>query len=252
MNWVRRRLQEGQLALMLLTRLPAGNLGLNVPKLASAVWFFPIVGIPIGLLVGLTYIATYNLGILPILASILAFSIGIIVTAAMHEDGLADCADGFGGGQNRQTKLEIMRDSRIGSFGVLALVFIIFTRIVSLSNLPPHQEVVFAVIALAMISRLVIVCYLTFLAPARDEGLGRDAGELSITSLVAAAVICIPIVALCGLYMISCLAIMMLIAGLFGWLVKSQIGGQTGDTCGAAQLITETAGYIFLVTFLNI
>ena len=170
----------------------------------------------------------------------------------MHEDGLADCADGFGGGQNKQTKLEIMRDSRIGSFGVLALIFIIFTRIVSLSNLPPHQEVVFAVIALAMISRLVMVCYLTFLAPARDEGLGRDAGELSITSLVAAAVICIPIVALCGLYMISCLAIMMLIAGLFGWLVKSQIGGQTGDTCGAAQLITETAGYIFLVTFLNI
>ena len=52
---------------MLLTRLPAGNLGLNVPKLASAVWFFPIVGIPIGLLVGLTYIATYNLGILPII-----------------------------------------------------------------------------------------------------------------------------------------------------------------------------------------
>ena len=252
MNWVRRRLQEGQLALMLLTRLPAGNLGLNVPKLASAVWFFPIVGIPIGLLVGLTYIATYNLGILPILASILAFSIGIIVTGAMHEDGLADCADGFGGGQNKQTKLEIMRDSRIGSFGVLALVFIIFTRIVSLSNLPPHQEVVFAVIALAMISRLVMVCYLTFLAPARDEGLGRDAGEPSIISLVAAAVICIPIVAICGLYMITCIAIMMLIAGIFGWHVKSQIGGQTGDTCGAAQLITETAGYIFLVTFLNI
>ena len=66
MSWVRHRLQEGQLALMLLTRLPTGNLGLNVPKLASAVWFFPIVGIPIGLLVGLTYIATYNFGILPI------------------------------------------------------------------------------------------------------------------------------------------------------------------------------------------
>ena len=125
MNWVRRRLQEGQLALMLLTRLPAGNLGLNVPKLASAVWFFPIVGIPIGLLVGLTYIATYNLGILPILASILAFSIGIIVTGAMHEDGLADCADGFGGGQNKQTKLENMRDSRLGCFGVFALIFIL-------------------------------------------------------------------------------------------------------------------------------
>ena len=107
MNWVRHRLQEGQLALMLLTRLPAGNLGLNVPKLASAVWFFPIVGIPIGLLVGLTYIATYNLGILPILASILAFSIGILVTGAMHEDGLADCADGFGGGQNKQQNLRL-------------------------------------------------------------------------------------------------------------------------------------------------
>ena len=122
--------------------------------------------------------------------------------------------------------------------GVLALVFIIFTRIVSLSNLPPHQEVVFAVIALAMISRLVMVCYLTFLAPARDEGLGRDAGEPSIISLVAAAVICVPIVAICGLYMITCIAIMTLIAGIFGWHVKSQIGGQTGDTCGAAQLIT--------------
>lgn len=252
MNWLRHRLQEGQLALMLLTRLPAGNLDSNVPKLASAVWFFPIIGIPIGLLVGLTYIGTYNLGVSPILASILAFCIGILVTGAMHEDGLADCADGFGGGQNKQTKLTIMRDSRIGSFGVLALIFIIFTRIVSLSNLPPHQEVLFAVIALAMISRLVMVCSLFFLTPARDEGLGKDAGEPSITSLVAAAFICVPIVFLCGLYMVACLTIMILIAVLFGWLVKSQIGGQTGDTCGAAQLITETAGYILLVTFFNI
>ena len=252
MNWVRHRLQEGQLAFMLLTRLPAGNLGLNVPKLASAVWCFPIVGIPIGLLVGLAYIGTYNLGVLPILASILAFSIGTLVTGAMHEDGLADCADGFGGGQNKQTKLKIMKDSRIGSFGVLALFFVIFTRIVSLSNLPPNQEVLLAVIALAMISRLVMVCHLSFLTPARDEGLGKDAGEPSITSLVAAAFICIPIVFLCGLYMVTCLAIMILIAGLFGWLVKSQIEGQTGDTCGAAQLITETAGYILLVTFFNI
>ena len=103
-----------------------------------------------------------------------------------------------------------------------------------------------------MISRLVMVCCLFFLTPARDEGLGKDAGEPSITSLVAAAFICVPIVFLCGLYMVACLTIMILIAVLFGWLVKSQIGGQTGDTCGAAQLITETAGYILLVTFFNI
>ena len=91
MSWMRQRICEGQLAVMLLTRLPAGRLRYDVPKLASAVWFFPSVGIPIGLLVGLSYIGMCYLGFLPTLASILAFSIGLIVTGAMHEDGLADC-----------------------------------------------------------------------------------------------------------------------------------------------------------------
>ena len=252
MSWMRQRTQEAQLALMFLTRLPAGNLGLNIPKLAYAVWFFPITGIPIGLFVGLTYIGTSYLGVLPILASILALSIGLFITGALHEDGLADCADGFGGGRSKQTKLEIMRDSRIGSFGVLALIFLMSTRIVSLSNLPAHQEILLAIITLAMTSRLVMVFYLTLLSPARDEGLGKDAGKPTITSLLVATVICIPAISLCGLYMIYCLTLMAIIAGLFGWLVKSQIGGQTGDICGAAQLISETAGYIFLVTFLYI
>ena len=252
MSWMRQRICEGQLAVMLLTRLPAGRLGYDVPKLASAVWFFPSVGIPIGLLVGLTYIGMCYLGILPTLASILAFSIGLIVTGAMHEDGLADCADGFGGGQSKNQKLEIMRDSRIGSFGVLALFFIVSARIVSLSNLPPNHEVLFAVIALAMISRLVMVFYLTFLSPARDEGLGRDASKPEVGALVISVITCIPIIFICGSYMISCVAIIAIIAFLFGWIIRVQIGGQTGDTCGAAQLISETAGYIFLVTFLNI
>ena len=192
------------------------------------------------------------LGILPTLASILAFSIGLIVTGAMHEDGLADCADGFGGGQSKNQKLEITKDSRIGSFGVLALVFIVSARIVSLSNLVPNQEVLFAIIALAMISRLVMVFYLTFLLPVRDEGLGRDAGKPEVTALVVSVITCIPIILICGSYMISCVAIIAIVAFLFGWIIRGQIGGQTGDTCGAAQLISETAGYIFLVRFLNI
>src|SRR4051812_14340659 len=88
-------------------------------SLAQALRAFPLIGALIGLAAGLVYAAAGLLGLAPLAAALVAIGASIALTGALHEDGLADCADGFGGGRERDAKLAIMRDSRIGTYGVL-------------------------------------------------------------------------------------------------------------------------------------
>ena len=116
------------------------------------------------------YITVNSLGLPAGLAAILALAAGMMMTGGLHEDGLADCADGFGGGQTRDQKLEIMKDSRVGSYGVLALILVIAARIMALAALPATAQSLILVISLAMVSRLMMVVYLNWLPSARAEG----------------------------------------------------------------------------------
>ncbi|MDZ7905514.1 MAG: adenosylcobinamide-GDP ribazoletransferase [Cypionkella sp.] len=120
-----------QLALMLLTRLPAGHLAQagDPPPLARAVWAYPIVGALVGAMGAGVLVGAATLGLAPSIAATLALAVCILATGGLHEDGLADVADGFGGGQDRARKLEIMRDSRIGSYGTLALILSLALRV---------------------------------------------------------------------------------------------------------------------------
>ena len=247
MSWLRGRLSEVQLAFMLLTRLPAGDLSGQAPDLSAARWAFPFVGLVIGAIIALAYIGLSHIGFPSILAAFLTLGLAVMATGALHEDGLADSADGMGGGHDRERKLAIMKDSHIGSYGVLALIFIVGIRLSGLSFLPAEGDIIWPIIGCAIFSRIIMVAYLCLLPSARENGLGNMASGRAMRPLVSALLISLPVFYLCGLTFIPALIVMAMIASLFGLLAKRQIGGQTGDICGAGQLLTETAGWLTLL-----
>ena len=174
-------------------------------------------------------------------------------TGAIHEDGLADCADGFGGGQNREKKLAIMRDSAIGSYGTLSLIIIMGLRISLLSMLPAKLEIVTPIIICAVISRYAMVGYLCLLPAARQDGLGNQAsgnqtsGD-NISALLLAGLIALPAFVIGAFGLIYVIIAIVSVALIWGVIAKYQLGGQTGDVCGAGQIICETAGWLIIAT----
>ena len=253
MNWIGIRLAELQLAFMLLTRLPAGTLTSQLPELAHARWAFPIVGCIVGGIIAVSYIILSLLLLPSFAAAILAITAGLFSTGAIHEDGLADCADGFGGGQNREKKLAIMRDSAIGSYGTLSLIIIMGLRISLLSMLPAKLEIVTPIIICAVISRYAMVGYLCLLPAARQDGLGNQAsgnqtsGD-NISALLLAGLIALPAFVIGAFGLIYVIMAIVSVALIWGVIAKYQLGGQTGDVCGAGQIICETAGWLIIAT----
>ena len=249
MIWLRRRIAEVQTAFMLLTRLPVGTPGLYGAELAAAKWAFPLAGLAAGGVIAGVYTGLSSLGLPASLAAVLALTAGMMVTGGLHEDGLADCADGFGGGQTKDQKSEIMKDSQIGSYGVLGLIMVIAARTLALAALPATPQSVIIVISLAMVSRWMMVIYLNWLPSARADGLGHQAGKADRLSVVIAAGLCVPAVMFSGGFIIFSLAALGGTALMVGWVAKRQIGGQTGDVCGAGQLLSETAGWVVLAAY---
>ena len=149
MKWTIKRLAEVQTAFLLLTRLPAGKLNTYVPKLTDAAWAFPAVGFVVGGIIAGIYVTTSQFMLPSFASAIFALIFGIFCTGAIHEDGLADCADGFGGGQNKEKKITIMTDSAIGSFGMLALIMVMGLRILMLSSLPSTTEIAAGIITVS-------------------------------------------------------------------------------------------------------
>jgi len=251
MGWFGKRKAEIQIAWMLLTRLPAGNLKGQAPALAEASWAFPIGGLPAGLVLAGSYLGLVSVGLSSVLAAFIALGMGLFVTGAIHEDGLADCADGFGGGQTVPRKLEIMRDSQIGSYGMLGLILIIGMRIAALSAFEAVIQSLFLIVALAISSRLVMVFYLVFLPAARTDGLGQNAGAQSgRMAAIYASLLASPALIYLGFSAPLGLAGLILVAVIFAAIASRQIGGQTGDVCGGGQILSETAAWILLTILL--
>src|SRR5437868_1519353 len=121
-------------ALMFFTRLPIPNgAAMEEGALARATWAAPVAGVVVGLIGALVYWIAWKLNVPPLPSAVLALAATVAVTGALHEDGLADVADGFGGGKTIERKLEIMRDSRIGTYGVCALILSFMLRAGALS-----------------------------------------------------------------------------------------------------------------------
>jgi adenosylcobinamide-GDP ribazoletransferase len=237
------RLTEAQLALMMLTRLPAGRLTV-APALGASVWAFPLVGGLVGAISAAGLLAAMWLGVAPALAAGLSLAAGVLVTGGLHEDGLADCADGFCGARARARKLEIMRDSRIGSYGALALVLAFGLRWQGLAMLAADGRAALALIALGISSRAGLGLALRLLPAARGDGMGKAAAGVSGVAAVMA--VSFGVVALLALGAPVAILWIGLVQAGFGWLALRQIGGQTGDVLGALVVLGEIAGWLVL------
>ncbi|GAC1345971.1 MAG: adenosylcobinamide-GDP ribazoletransferase [Acetobacteraceae bacterium] len=230
-------------ALMLLTRLPAGWLGrAEPPPLARCLWAFPLVGAVVGGIGAAVFWAGERAGLPPALAAIWTLAATMLATGALHEDGLADTADGFGGGRSTERKLEIMRDSRIGAYGALALILFVAVRGAALAALGQPARVAAALVATAALARGGVAIPLLLLRPARVDGLasalatpGR-AAWVALALGVAVAALVLPWRLALGAAGASGAAVLVL-----AWLAKRQIGGFSGDVLGAGVLVAECA-----------
>ena len=236
------RAAELQSSVLFLTRLPfprgkpAGG-----ASLAQAAWAFPIAGVLVGAVGAVVYALVHRVGVPAWPAAALAVAATMATTGALHEDALADTADGFGGGQTREQKLDIMRDSRTGAFGVCALALSILLRVSALASLADTALVVPALIAAHAGARAVMPAFMLFVPPARRDGLSFAAGRPPGWSAAAAAILGILVTAIClGPARAAVAAILLLIVlGLMARLSLRQIGGQTGDTLGALEQAGE-------------
>jgi adenosylcobinamide-GDP ribazoletransferase len=237
-----------QSAAAFLTRLPMGA-SARIFDLRRAARAFPIAGAVIGAAGAGVLIIGGVLGMSPLLASAFTIAALLIITGALHEDGLADTADGFWGAADRERKLEIMRDSRIGTFGVLALVMSIVVRITALGQIADAAlaYAALALVAAETLSRHGIVALMADLPPARSDGMAAAAGSpeaaTSRSSLVIALIIAVPTLWLAA--GMGGLLVAGVLAGAAFLVVRNlarrHIGGQTGDVCGAVQQLMSIA-----------
>ncbi len=220
--------------------------GLNLAEIA---WATPIAGALIGALGALALGLAVLLDLPPFLGAAFAVATLALATGALHEDGLADVADGFGGGQTRESKLAIMRDSRIGAFGAVALVLSLTMRVGALAALARggFGGAAASLILAGAASRAGALVPLALLPAARADGAGASAGRLETKDLIAAGLAVVGVAFLAGLGALGVTRALFacVLAAAASWamsaLARRQIGGQTGDVAGAAQQVAEIA-----------
>lgn len=241
-------LADVYLSIVFLTRLPAPDWPEAARKpLGSVMWAFPLVGVLVATLGGLVFALCDLFGWPPILSAVMAVAAMIIVTGGLHEDGLSDLADGVWGAATPERRLAIMSDSRIGAFGGIALILSLVGRVAAIAALGEPEFVLGGLVAAAAVSRALMPAVMAFGAPAKDKGLGADAGKpdtgVWIAGLLIAAIV-VMLAAPGGWFM----ALVGAGAGaaLIGWFAARTLGGYTGDTLGATQQVSELFALAFI------
>lgn len=244
-------LAEIRLALSFLTRLPVRLGAEATAPLSSSVRAFPLVGALIGAAGATVLWIAGAIGLAGFPAALLALGAIALLTGALHEDGLADTADGLGARGDVAARLAVMKDSRIGGFGALALVFAVGLKMAALARLPAPIAAL-ALIATGAYSRA-LVGALMQLPAAKTSGLAWNAGEPPRGRALSA--MALGLIAL-GLCLAPIAAAAAAIAGATGalalaWIAIKNFGGQTGDTLGAAQQAAETAALLAVSAILG-
>jgi adenosylcobinamide-GDP ribazoletransferase len=237
-------------ALVLLTRLPVPALPqAYFKRQAHAVWAFPIAGVAIGICAAIVGSFALWLGLPIAICAGLILGVQIVISGAMHEDGLADCADGFWGGFDPTRRLEIMKDSAIGTYGVLALVLSIGLRWSALISVIPILGVT-PVIAIAALSRAPMGVVMSALPNARGTGLSSSVGTPpALSALFGCGVALIVSALMLGFAETILLALILTAAASgFALLAKLKVGGQTGDVLGATQQVCEVVALLTLAS----
>ena len=257
-EWIDARIGEFSAAIHFLTRLPlprheaagapasatpaaAGAAGTSGTNLAQAAWAFPIAGFVVGLIGAITYAVADEFVLAPWPAAALTLVAALLVTGALHEDGLADTADGFGGGDTRERKLAIMRDSRIGTYGVCALIISLLVRAGAIASLGAPVLVAPALLAAHVGARTVLPWVMFLLPTARSDGLSFAAGQPSGTGVAIAGALGFLALLFClGLaHALIALVMLAIVVAIVCWLASRQIGGHTGDVLGTVEQVCE-------------
>lgn len=240
-------------AIGLLTRLPVRlDTDAAVARGARSAWAWPIVGLIPTALGALAGFAALGLGLPALWAAAAMLALQVTITGAMHEDGLADTADGLWGGTTRARRLEIMKDSRIGAYGVIALALSLGLRAASLAVILPAEGAFWALLAVGVVSRAPMVALMALLPNARTSGLSQSVGRVPRQTLLLAlaCAVLVPLIltpyALIALFFWTVLPIICLAA-----IARQKIGGQTGDILGASQQVAEIAALAVFAALLT-
>ncbi|WP_084421765.1 adenosylcobinamide-GDP ribazoletransferase [Henriciella litoralis] len=242
------------LAIQFLTRIPLPiEPGYTPERMAGTPAYYPLVGAMIGgVCAGGFWLA--SLGLPAGVSVVIALGVGLLLTGAFHEDGLADTFDGVGGGLTRETALLIMKDSRIGTYGTAALVVVLLLKAAALAAMP-GAVVIVALVAGHALSRLSAVLVIATSRYVREEGTGKPvAAGLSLGALCVAC--------LTGALTIAFWSLLQpfsaILCGLGGLVIghvlmrlvfEPKLGGYTGDTLGAVQQVSETGFYLGLLVW---
>ena len=242
LNSLQSGMRDFRAAGLFLTRLPFQSKGdLQIQDLARVSPWFPMIGLLIGAISGAVLMIAAELNLPPLSCAFLAITAGALVTGALHEDGLADVGDGFGGGYTKEEKLRIMRDSHIGTYGVLAIILSVGLRASILAGLLGLGTAAVTLVGAAVLSRSFLPGMMYLMPCSRTDGLAAGAGSPTFRAAIIAfclgSLIAWPFLA-------GCVAIVALICALISVLIIAsiahrQIGGYTGDVLGATQQATE-------------
>ncbi|WP_138933605.1 adenosylcobinamide-GDP ribazoletransferase [Roseovarius arcticus] len=234
-------------ALLLLSRLPLPQ---GPHRGAEAAWAYPLAGAIIGALAGLIGLVALWWGLPSALAALAALTAQVIITGAMHEDAIADTADGLWGGWTCARRLEIMKDSHIGAFGVIALILSLMARWAAFWLLFQIGGgwAWAAIITAAAVSRAVMPAVMCALPHARGAGLSHATGRPDArTCAVAAGLAMVVALAFIGWSAFGIVFWAALTTVAIAWIAKRKVGGQTGDILGAAQQMAEIAVLLSII-----
>ena len=237
-------------AVSFLTRVPTGTGPKRPAELARFVPWFPLVGALVGAAVGGLY-AGMSVLLPPLVAAAVAVTAGVAITGAFHEDGLGDTADAFLGGRDREDTVRILKDPRLGTFGVLAVSASLLLRVAAVAALPPAAALA-ALPAAHALSRAATVGVMAAVPPAAEQGLGAAyvralGGRQALLGIAIGVVIA---AALLRVWALPAAALAAVAAAALGRLAHRRIGGVSGDVLGAVQQAGETLTLLVAVAAL--
>lgn len=243
-----RLFDEARAAAGLLTIVPVGGRELPADvERGAAPWF-----VPVGALVGVAAAVAYSLGeglLGGAYAAALALTVSALATGALHHDGLADTADGLGARGGPERRLAAMRDSGIGAYGALALVLYVLLATAALARLGP-ADATSALVCGHALSRWATLPQLATVPPARADGLGAGWSiELPGLAIGTVAALAIALATVGFVPALSAFGAAIVASGAVALLARRAIGGRTGDTLGAAVLVSEVVVYSVLAAY---
>ena len=248
-------------AVAFLSRLPVSDRYFDdtETEVAQSARAYGLAGFVVSLPAAVIYLFLLAIGLAPLFASAIAVACLVLTTGALHEDGLADTADGFWGGRERDSILKIMKDSTIGAYGTLALVLTVLLRVSGLTAIAAGSGAISAALALlavAAISRAAMVWHWHVLPAAKPDGVAATAGRPDGDAMVFAALSGVLISAILGYFaggiggVLTMFLLVAIVCAGFSRIARNKIDGHTGDSIGATQLLCEIAALLGLAVWI--